>query len=303
MTTFSDADLARNAQRMRAEYDRAAVAAGPPDDVAEVRPLAIPRPGGGTDLAARLYVPRDAADAPALPLVLFAHGGGFVSGTLDTHDVLVRAIANGAGALVLSVDYRLAPEHPYPAGVEDLYTALVWAAAHAEEIGADPSRIALAGDSAGGNLAAAVTMLARDRGGPVIVAQWLMYATLSNKMDTGSWDEWGDTRFPTKSINAMVTAAYVPKGMSVTDPAVAPLWGTHHDLPPALLQVGSMDPLRDENIAYAEALNGTGGEAMVTVSPGDGHGFLQFFKERRGNPGGEQALQEGLRFLRREFSR
>lgn len=233
-----------------------------------------------------------------MPVVIFAHGGGFTSGTLDTHDVLARAIALRSGAAVLAVDYRLAPEHPYPAGLEDLYTALLWVKRNAATINADATRIAVAGDSAGANLVAALAMLARDHGAPTIVAQWLMYATLSNKMDTPSWEQLGNTHMPTREMNAVVIASYVPADVGPSDPLVAPLWGKHDNLPPALLQVGELDPLRDENIAYAAALREAGGRAEAIVYPGNPHGFLQFFKNERSSPGGARALEEGTRFLR-----
>jgi acetyl esterase len=304
MTDLTSFRLRAVAERMRSEYTAvSSAAAGSPDPVAEVRDIVIPTAGAGRSIPARLYVPVSAGEEPnGLPIVVFAHGGGFTSGDLDTHDVLARAIALRSGAVVLAVDYRLAPEHPYPAGLEDLYTALQWVAGSAAEINADASRIVVAGDSAGGNLVASLAMLSRDRGGPPLVAQWLMYATLSNKMDTPSWEQFGDTHMPTREMNSVVIASYVPPNLSPHDPLVAPLWGEHHELPPALIQVGEFDPLRDENIAYAAALQEAGGQAEVIVYPGNAHGFLQFFKNERSSPGGRRAIEDGARFLRANFS-
>ncbi|MEA1650930.1 alpha/beta hydrolase [Nitrospirillum sp. BR 11164] len=178
-----------------------------------------------------------------MPVVLFIHGGGFCAGDLETHEVLARAIANKAAALVVYVDYRLAPEHPYPAGLNDVYATLEWLGAHAGEIEGDAGRIALAGDSAGGTLAAATALLARERGGPAIVAQWLMYPTVSNKMDTPSWAEYGDTHFPTRAAKEIFMAAYIPADVDPYGPLVAPLWAeSHAGLPPALVQTGEKDP-------------------------------------------------------------
>ena len=293
------------AHGMRSDYTAvSAAAAGSPDPMAHVTDIVIPTVDARRELPARLYVPDSAAEEPnGLPVVLFAHGGGFNSGNLDTHDVLARAIALRSGALVLAVDYRLAPEHPYPAAPDDLYTALNWVAGNAQDIGADPDRIAVAGDSAGGNLVAALAMLTRDRGGPALVAQWLMYATLSNRMDTPSWKQLGDTHMPTRAMNAIVIASYVPSQLSPFDPRIAPLWGEHHDLPPTLLQVGELDPLRDENIAYAAAIHDAGGRAEVIVYPGNAHGFLQFFKNKHSSPDGQRALEYGVQFLRASFDR
>lgn len=303
MTAFTPAQLLGIAETMRSDYiGSSAAGAGPADPVADVRSILVPSGDAGRGVPARLYVPA-AAEPSGLPIVIFAHGGGFNSGSLDTHDVLTRAIAIGTGALVLAVDYRLAPEHPYPAGLEDLYTALRWVAENASDIGADANRIAVAGDSAGGNLVAALAMLARDRGGPALSAQWLMYATLSNRMDTESWKQLGDTHFPTRHVNSIVIASYVPDGLSPYDPGVAPLWGDHNDLPQTLLQVGDLDPLHDENIAYAQALQEAGSRAEVIVYPGNPHGFLQFFKNKQSSPDGERALEDGVRFLRTSFDR
>lgn len=274
---------------------------GAPEPVAEVRALSIAAKQPERQVPVRLYVPQGVDGAKGLPMILFVHGGGFIAGDLDTHDVLARGLANRTRALVLAIDYRLAPENPFPAGLDDVYAVLQWADANSQEIGGDRRRIAVSGDSAGGNIAAVVAMLARDRGGPAIVAQLLMYPTVSNKMDTHSWATLGDTRIPTRTVNESVIAAYVPRTMSPYAPLVAPLWGDHKNLPPALIQVGDLDPLSDEDRGYAAALTKAGVEAKVIVYPKTEHGFIQFYKDRAHNPAGEQALNEGAAFLRGKF--
>lgn len=302
MANMIDPQMVAFADGMRTNYRTMMPTAGSPDPVAEVRPVDIFATNPARNIPARLYLPLGTAGRAKLPLVLFAHGGGFVSGDLDTHDVMVRAMANRVGAIVISIDYRLAPEWPFPAGLEDVYATLLWASEHAEEIGGDASQIAVSGDSAGANLAAVSAILSRDRGGPKICAQWLMYPTVSNKMDTPSWQEFGDTNFPTRQVNTGVIAAYVPEGTSPYTSLVAPLWAEHKDLPPALVQVGELDPLRDENLAYAQALARAGVEAKAIVYEGQQHGFIQFYKDVAANPRGESALDDGAKFLRSKFS-
>lgn len=161
------------AEELRANYRSMIAMAGKPDPVSTVRDIHIFADSPQRMLRARVYSPLSGTEAVALPIVLFMHGDGFVSGDLDTHDVMIRALANRSECLVVSLDYRLAPEAPFPAGLEDTYAALQWLVVHAHEIGGDPQRIVVSGDSAGGNLAAAVCLMARECGGPRITAQVL----------------------------------------------------------------------------------------------------------------------------------
>lgn len=285
------------ANDMRTSYRAMIPSAGVPDPVGKVLALDVPAGQPSRNIPVRVYWPADGRADERLPIVLFAHGGGFVSGDLDTHDVLVRAIAGRARVLVIAVDYRLAPEYPFPAGLEDVYAVLQWTADHADELGGDATRIVLCGDSAGATLSAATAMLARDRGGPRPVAQWLMYPSVSNKLDTASWAELGDAYFPTREVMRNVLASYVPPETSPYAPLLSPLLGNHAGLPPALIQVGQLDPLRDENVAYASSLNAAGVEASVVVYEGQAHGFIQFFKDYANHSRGEAALDEGIRFL------
>ncbi|WP_257128451.1 alpha/beta hydrolase [Burkholderia sp. MSMB1459WGS] len=281
---------------MRTSYRAMIPSAGVPDAVGKVLALDVPAGQPSRNIPVRVYRPADVLSYERLPIVLFAHGGGFVSGDLDTHDVLVRAIAGRTRALVIAVDYRLAPEFPFPAGLEDLYAVLRWTANHADELGGDARRIVLCGDSAGATLSAATTMLARDRDGPRPVAQWLMYPFVSNKLNTASWAELGDAYFPIREVMRNVLASYVPPGTSPYAPLLSPMLGEHAGLPPALIQVGQLDPLRDENVAYANRLKAAGAEASV-VYEGQAHGFIQFFKDNANHSRGEAALDDGIRFL------
>jgi acetyl esterase len=292
-----DAGLVDFAEEMRLSYRKKSPSAGSPDPVAEVRPVAIPAQQPDRIIHARLYIPAR-ADENRLPAILFAHGGGFVAGSIDTHDVLARAVANRVHAIVLSVDYRLAPEHQFPAGLEDVHAAWEWLAEHAADIGGDPVRIALCGDSAGGNLVTAAAILARDRSGPDCRALWLMYPALDNKMDTPSWKEFGETNFPTRALNSKMIAAYVSRNIDANAPLLAPSSARLDGLPPTLLQVGECDPLRDEGVAFVQALRKAGVDATVKVYNKQKHGFIQFFKDTEHHRDGALALDEAAAFLR-----
>ncbi|MCQ4122328.1 alpha/beta hydrolase [Rhodococcus tibetensis] len=295
---MNNIDLREFVREMRENYLSLIPSAGSPDPVADVRVIAVPASTTPQrEVSVRAYQPLAAGSGPH-PIMVFVHGGGFSAGDLDTHDVLCRALANGAGVIVLSVDWRLAPEHQFPAGIDDVYEVLTWAHRHGESIGGDTSRLVICGDSAGGNLAAGIAILARDRNGPTIAAQLLFYPTVSNKMDTPSWAEFGDTNFPTRTVMTNVIAAYVPDDVGVFDPRVAPLWANLENLPPALVQVGEHDPLRDECLAYGAALTRAGGTAEVKVYSGAEHGFIQFFKDTSTHPEGKRGVDDATKFLR-----
>nr|CAP12611.1 lipase [Streptomyces olivaceus] len=257
-------------------------------ELASVTDRTVPGPEGAPDVPVRIYQP--GARGAALPVVVFFHGGGFVLCGLDSHDGLCRELAASSGAVVVSVDYRLAPEHPAPAAVEDAYAALAWVAAHAEELGADPARLAVAGDSAGGNLAAAVCLLARERGGPVPAAQVLIYPALDPAQDSASMREFGEGHFLTADQMRWYWEQYLAG--SEPTPLTAP--ATAHDLsglPPALLVEAECDPLRDEGRAYAARLP----EADVHSAPGVFHGFLDFTAELPQAVAAQRRVAEWLR--------
>lgn len=241
------------------------------EPVAEVRDASFAGPGG--ELKLRIYRPvRDGI----LPVVVYYHGGGWALGGLDSHDNLCRAVSNAARALVVSVDYRLAPEHPFPAAVDDAYAGLVWAHANARSLGGDPERLAVAGDSAGGNLAAVVAVLARDRRGPRISQQILIYpATDSAHLTTESHRNFAQGYYLTKSYIEKFREMYVPDKGSWSDPRVSPLLTRElRGLPPALVITAQFDPLRDEGEAYAQRLRESGVGVRIRRFAGLIHGFL-----------------------------
>jgi acetyl esterase len=240
--------------------------------VGDVEDLTIPVEHG--ELPARVYRP-DGASGP-VPTVVFFHGGGFVIGDLDTHDNQSRAICRDTGAVVLSVAYRVAPEDAFPAAVDDCVAATAWAAEHVDRLGGDAQRIAVGGDSAGGNLAAVVAQQARDGAGPALAAQLLVYPATDFRDD--------DTRYPSRSENAegyFLTRAdmeyfarHYAEGADDTDPRLSPITGDLAGLPPAVVVTAEYDPLRDEGDAYAAALQAAGVEVVHRRFDGMIHGFF-----------------------------
>ncbi|MEM6107967.1 alpha/beta hydrolase [Mycobacterium sp. 050272] len=255
--------------------------------------------GEHSDIAVRIYWPPTPAETS--PVVVFFHGGGFCLGDLDTHDHVARAHAVGAEAIVVSVDYRLAPEHPYPAGVNDAWAALQWVGAHAGELGGDPSRIAVAGDSAGGNLAAVLAVLARDNAGPDLVFQLLWYPVVTADLSLPSHTENAFAPILDREVIEAFLAWYLPPEIDVTDPTVlpatlAPANADLSGLPPAFIGTAEHDPLRDDGARYAELLNAAGVAAELSNEPTLVHGFVNFAPVI---PAAAAATDRGLTALRK----
>ena len=247
---------------------------GPGEPVAEVRELEIPSPSG--PIPARLYRPE--GDAPQ-PLVAYLHGGGWMLGSIESFDTVVRALANAAGAIVVSVGYRLAPEAPYPAGLEDCLCAVRWLAANAAELGADPERLAIAGDSAGGNLATVVAR--RLRGEVPLRMQALIYPVTDAGCNTASYREFGEDHGLTAASMQRFWNLYLD-GSDGLDPDASPLRA--EDLagsPPTFVLTAGFDPLRDEGEAYCEALRDAGVEAECRRYDGAIHGFWRWLAVTR----------------------
>jgi len=258
------------AEARRARRRMAAVAAGRPEIVGAVRDLEI---DADVPLRARLYTPSERGGP--LPLLVFFHGGGFVFGDLETHDGVCRLLCRHSGAHILAVDYRLAPEDPFPAAVEDARAALRWAFANASQLDADSHRIGVGGDSAGGNLAAVVSQLAARDGGPEPVLQLLIYPAMDSTGGHRSRELFGEGFFLTSAHIDWFEAHYLgAAGARGNDPRVSPLLAEDlSGLPPALVVTAAFDPLRDEGEAYAEALGAAGTPVTLRRFPGLIHGF------------------------------
>ncbi len=264
--------------------------------IGRVENRAIPGPAG--EIAIRIYTPRDAKDAVLAGLVFF-HGGGFVIGDLDTHDDLCRCLANESGCRVVAVDYRLAPEHPFPAAVDDSFAATQWVAAHAAELGIDPRRLAVGGDSAGGNLAAVVAQLAKANG-PAIAFQLLIYpVTQLGAPDTPSMRENAKGYFLEKEGMEWFTRLYAPDAKHRHDPRLSPmLCADLAGQPPAYVITAGFDPLRDEGKDYADKLDAAGVPVTHVNYPGMVHGFFSMRglipKAREAVAAAGAAVREGV---------
>ena len=243
-------------------------------DMAIARDIVIDGPGG--DLALRVYVPHSESNDP-LPVIVFAHGGGFVFCDLDSHDEFCRSTADAVDSVIISVDYRLAPEHQAPAAMEDVYAALLWAADNAGEYRGDPNRIALAGDSAGGNLAATVALAARERGAPQVAAQILIYPVIDDDFTTESYTKYGVGYYNTKDAMRWYWDQYAP-GDRTSEFVVPTRAATLAGLPPALVVTAELDPPCSAGEQYAERLAGDGVPVVAHRFDGLFHGFLTFPK-------------------------
>ncbi len=232
-----------------------------------------------TQSSARHYAP---AGAPQ-PLLVYYHGGGFVAGDLDTHDGLCRRICRDADMHVLSVDYRLAPEHPFPAAVDDAMAAFRWAYAHAAALGAMPGKVAVGGDSAGGNLAAVVGQMTAAAGGPAPCAQILLYPPTDRTTTRPSLELFGDGFFLTRADIDWYHLQYTGSTIAQPDPAQNPLCAKDFSgLPPALVVTAGFDPLRDEGEAYADALRQAGVPVILKRFDGLLHGFCSMADHQPG---------------------
>lgn len=246
---------------------------GEGEDVASVREILVD--GAAGQLPARVYHPRP---GQVLPVVVYFHGGGWVIGNLDVVDKPCRALANAADCVVVTVQYRISPETKFPGSVEDCYAATAWVAAHAAELGADPGRLAVAGDSAGGNLAAAVALMARDRGAPDIAFQLLIYPTVAPAENSkfGSYISNGEGYMTTAASMRWFYEHYLADVAGELDnPYAFPLHAEDlRGLPPAHVVTAEYDPLHDEGVAYATALAEAGVETTAADYPGVIHGFF-----------------------------
>ena len=274
---------------------RAPSLAGELEEVALIEDGRLPGPGG--QISYRLYSP---APDRTLPALLYVHGGGWVVGDLDTHDSVCRALARRAECVVVALDYRLAPENPFPAAVEDAWAGLNWLRDHAADLGADPGRIAVGGDSSGGNLSAVLAQRARDRAGPKLAAQVLIYPVTDCDFDTASYRDAATGYGLTRDSMLWYWSQYLPDEARRVSPEASPLRAADlSGLPPALVITCKLDPLASEGAAYAEALRSAGVRVEHVSEPDMIHGYIRMngvvSRARK-------SWDDCARFLRRELA-
>jgi acetyl esterase len=268
----------------------------PGEAVARVEDRMIPGPAGS--IPVRVYAPAGAG--AAAPAIAFFHGGGWVIGSLETHDNFCRALANRSAAVVVSIDYRLAPEHRFPAAAEDCYAATRWIAERGSELGADGSRLAVAGDSAGGNLAAVVALMCRDRSGPSLRHQGLIYPVTDPDFDRPSYLDNAEGYLLTRAAMQWFWDHYVPDAARRHDAYAAPLRAEKlAGVAPATVVTAEYDPLRDEGEAYAERLRDAGVPTTLTRYDGQIHGFVGLFEVF---DAGKQATEQIAKVLRESLA-
>jgi len=254
-------------------------------------------------IAVRLIKP--AGIAGTLPVILYIHGAGWVLGSPQTHDLLVRNLAVGAQAAVVFPDYRRAPEAQYPSQIEEAYTAAAWIVEHGSEHGLDPDRVAIAGDSVGGNMTIAVTLMAKERGGPSFSAQLLYYPVTDAGMDTGSYHQFADGYFLTRAGMAWFWDQYLPDETRRSDILASPVGASTEELaglPPAMVISGEADVLRDEGEAYATKLRAAGVEVTATRYEGIIHDFVMLHP-LAATHAARAATTQGAAFLREALHR
>jgi acetyl esterase len=264
------------------------------EPIAHIENRTIPGPAG--QIPVRVYTP---SGSGPFPVLVFFHGGGWVICNLDTHDGFCRSLANGTGCVVVSVDYRLAPEHKFPAAPEDCYAATEWVASHAAEVNGDASRIAVGGDSAGGNLASVVSQMARDKGGPALVFQLLVYPGTDFQMKSASIEENAEGYFLTKADMLWFRDHYLNSDADKDSPLASPMRAASlKGLPPALVITAQYDPLRDEGEAYGHKLQEAGVPVKISRYDGMIHGFVSMGAVF---DGGKRATEECCQALRAAF--
>jgi acetyl esterase len=256
-------------------------------------------PGGPkTEVSVRVYRPQGSAGP--LPVILFTHGAGWVFGDAHTHDRLVRELTTRAGAATVFTNYSLSPEARYPTALEEIYVALEWIAQHGAENGLDPERIAVAGDSVGGNMTAAITIMAKQQRGPRIAAQLLYYPVTDANFDTGSYHQFAEHYWLRRDSMQWFWDQYLPDHAKRTEITASPLQATLDDLsglPPAMVIVGEADPLRDEGEAYAAKLRSAGVPVIAVRYEGIIHDFVMV-NAMRDTHAAKAATAQGGEFLR-----
>lgn len=278
----------------REKYVRNRWMSGEPKQLPRIEDTTVPGPAG--EVPVRIYA---SATDKSLPSLVYFHGGRFISGSLETHDPVCRDLAARSDCMIIAVDYRRAPESQFPAALDDAYAVTEWVAASGAHLGVDPSRVGVGGDSAGGNLAAGVALLARDRRGPNLHCQMLIYPMLDATCSTASHQTMASGYGPGTEDMLRGYREYIPEGVDWKDPLVSPLFAPDLTrLPPTFVLTSEFDSLRDEAEQYASRMASAGVSVITSRYDGTIHGFFQMAGEVRS---GDQAIDEAAAFLRQQL--
>ncbi|WP_019412638.1 alpha/beta hydrolase [Paenisporosarcina sp. TG20] len=295
MNTMPAASMDQITPEAMRSLENAQLAAQQKETVEKVEDITIPL--AGRNIPIRLYIPKGEGPYPAL---VFYHGGGWVLGSIESHDAICRELANLAACVVISVEYRLAPEHKFPSAVNDAYESLEWVASHAAELGIDPDRIAVGGDSAGGNLATVACLIAKERNGPHVVHQLLLYPSAGPATDYPSMAENGEGYLLTGEMMKWFQSHYLQNAEDRIHPYLSPILSDNLEgLPSTTILTAQYDPLRDVGIAYAEKLQSHGVEVFHKNYEDLIHGFANFTSFV---PEARQAVVDGTEELKKAFA-
>ena len=298
----SPIELLEFAKDFRKYYSSLNPTAGTPDAVHAIEPVDITVPSAAKKIKGRVYIPSEKPNAEKFPLVLFTHGGALISGDLDTHDVLVRALALRLNAVVLSYDYTLAPEENALGQMEEAKAAFNWLYDHADQYHGDVNKMIGIGDSAGGQITANLSHIYNTDAERKFAAVWLIYPVLSGNFQTESYKKLKDEYFPNSQVMTMASLCFMPKDASAQDPRIFSLYAGHSKLAPTLISIGELDPLSSDNFTYAEDLKTANIIHAIKFYPNSEHGFIQYFKNKEAHALGEQALDDGIEQLTKWLS-
>ena len=293
-------DLIEFANEWRKNYRDLIPSAGQPDNLFDVKNIEVPTSDSSRTIPSRLYIPTEKPENSLYPLILFVHGGGWVSGDLDTHDVLIRGLSLKFNAVVLSVGYRLLPEYEAIDQINDANDGLKWLFSNASKLNGDVQKIIGIGDSAGGGIIANLShKLIRENSEIKLKAQWLMYPVVNFNFETPSMQKYGKVNFPTIDYLTFAERCYITEGLTNVDPNIVPFYADHKNIAPTLVSVAGADPLTSASEEYAKNVAQAGVKTELRNYPDSQHGFIQFYKNKAENPLGEKAFEEGAEIIKK----
>ena len=294
----TELELKEFAQGFRAYYSSLNETAGTPDEVYKIESVDITVPTAAKTIKGRVYIPTEKPNADKFPLVLFSHGGALISGDLETHDVLVRALSLRLNAVVLAYDYTLAPEENALGQMEEAKAAFNWLYDNAARLNGDVTKLVGIGDSAGGQITANLSHIYKTNAERKFAALWLIYPVLSGNFSTESYKKLKDEYFPNSEVMTTASLCFMPKDVSNQDARIFSLHADHTHLAPTFISIGELDPLSSDNFQYAEDLKAANITHALKFYPKSEHGFIQYFKNKEAHALGEQALEDGIAQLK-----